>query len=77
MPGILIKDVPREIHERLKRRAAAHRRSLGREALVILEEVLADPAGPPTLDAIDALRITGARPLTQRMIDRAKTTGRP
>lgn len=77
MPGILIKDVPRELHERLKRRASAHHRSLGREALVILEAGLADSAGPPTLDAVDALRIKGTRPLTQRMIDRAKATGRP
>jgi len=77
MPGLLIKDLPREVHERLKKRAAAHRRSLGREALVILEEGLADSAGPPTLEVIDALRIRGARSLTQRIIDRAKATGRP
>ena len=77
MPGVLIRDVPDELHEKLKARAEAHRRSLGREALVLLERALATPAGPPTLDEIDTLRVEGAKPLTQDLIDRARQTGRP
>jgi plasmid stability protein len=77
MTGLLIKDVPKEIHDRLRSRAEAHRRSLTREALVILEEALADRSGPPTLEQIDRLRVRGAAPLTQDLIDRARQSGRP
>lgn len=77
MPGVLIRDVPEELHDKLKVRAEAHRRSLGREALVLLEQALSTPAGPPTLEQIDALRVEGAKLLTQDLIDRARTSGRP
>jgi len=76
MPGILIKDVPMSVHQKLKTRASANRRSLAREALVILERALADRAGPPTLEEIDRLRTKGASPLTQDLIDRARRSGR-
>jgi plasmid stability protein len=76
MPGVLIRDVPDELHEKLKVRAEAHRRSLGREALVLLEQALSTPAGPPTLEEIDSLRVEGARPLTQELIDSARQAGR-
>lgn len=77
MPGLLIKDLPDRLHARLKARAALHRRSLAREALVILESALLDEAGPPTLEEIDALRVRGTHPLTDTILDRARTTGRP
>ena len=77
MPGLLIKNFPEELHRRLKTRAAASRRSLQREALVMLENALRDPAGPPPLEEIDRLRLKPARPLTQNLIDRARAVGRP
>ena len=77
MPGMLIKEIPEDLHRRLKERAAANRRSLSREVLVMLEEAVAEPAGPPTLDEIDRLRVRGARPLTQDLLDRARSSGRP
>jgi plasmid stability protein len=77
MAGLLIKDLPEDLHRRLKERAAAHRRSMSREALLILEESLRDRAGPPSLDEIDDLRVRGDRPLTQRLIDQARGSGRP
>lgn len=77
MPGVLIRDVPEALHEKLKARAEVHRRSLGREALVLLEKALTTPAGPPTLEEIDRLRVKGAKPLTQELLDRARQTGRP
>ena len=77
MPGVLIRDVPEDLHEKLKARAEVHHRSLGREALVLLERALADPAGPPTLEEIDGLRVKGAKTLTQDLLDRARTTSRP
>lgn len=76
MPGLLIKDLPDDVHQRLKHRAEAHHRSLGREALVILEEALQDAAGPPALEEIDRLRAHGSGPLTQDLLDRARHLGR-
>jgi len=72
MSGLLIKDLPKELHRKLKRRAAANRRSLSSEAIVILETALHDPSGPPTLADLDRLRTRGARPLRQSIIDRAR-----
>ena len=40
MPDILIRNVPPELHARLKASAAAHRRSLTQEAIQIIEDNL-------------------------------------
>ena len=77
MPGLLIKDVPDHIHALLKARSAVRRRSMSREALIILERALRDKAGPPTLEEIDAMRVRGSRLLTQDLIDEARESGRP
>ena len=77
MPGLLIKDLPKDLHCLLKKRAAANHRSMSKEALLILEESLRDRAGPPTLAEIDEIRIKGKRPLSQKLLDRARSTGRP
>ncbi len=76
MPGILIKNVPQKIHEKLKERAEANRRSLSGEALTILERSLDDRAGAPALEDIDRVRIRGAKPLSQSIIDRARRADR-
>ena len=72
MTGILIKDLPKELHQKLKARASANRRSLSNEAITILETALHDRSGPPTLDQIDRLRVRGRRPLRQTIVDRAR-----
>jgi len=77
MPALLIKDIPPELHVELKRRARANRRSMAREALVLLERGVADPAGPPSLEAIDRGRVRGARPLDDALLDEARSAGRP
>jgi len=77
MPGLMIRDLPADLHERLKTRARAHRRSLTAEVLVILEETLNDRAGSRRLEDVDRQRIRGARPLTQELLDTARETGRP
>ena len=77
MASLMIRDVPPELHNRLKERAKANRRSLGKEALVILEEALGTGGWPPTIDELDKLRVRGARPLTQEMLDEARKTRRP
>ena len=76
MPGLLIKDLPPRLHRRLRARAALTHRSLGREALVILEEVLNVRAGPPALAEIDILRQKGPRPLTDALVEAARWEGR-
>jgi hypothetical protein len=38
MPSLLIKDVPREVHEWLKREAERNRRSMTQQAIVVFEE---------------------------------------
>jgi plasmid stability protein len=76
MPGLVIKDLPKELHRRLKARAAASHRSMGREALVILREALDDRAGPPTLDEVDAMRVRGRAPLTDSIVEEARNSGR-
>jgi plasmid stability protein len=77
MPGLLIKNVPAELHRKLKRRARENRRSLSSEALVLLEAAVGDAAGPPTLAEIDELRVSGRGPLTDEIIASARTSGRP
>ena len=76
MAGLLIKDVPRELHRKLKARAAANRRSLSGEVLTILESALHDRSGPLTLAQIDKLRARGRRPLTDAVLERARKRDR-
>ena len=76
MASLMIRDLPAGIHERLKERATANRRSLNKEALVILEEALGAGGWPPSLEEIDRLRVRGARPLTQELLDDARESGR-
>lgn len=64
MPGLLIKDFPPELHQKLKEEAARNHRSMTRQALVLLEqalfsqskntaELLPDPLRMPTALAAD------------------------
>lgn len=51
MPTITLKNVPEELHRRLKERAERHHRSLNREAIRCLEEVVSEePATPASID---------------------------
>lgn len=77
MASLMIRDLPPELHERLKERAKVNRRSLGKEALVILEEALGMSGWPPSIEELDSLRIRGPRPLTQDLLDEARESGRP
>ncbi len=77
MPGLLIKDLPARLHLRLKARASANGRSLSREVIFLLAEALEDRAGPPSLAEVDRLRMQGKRPLTQDLLDEARSSGHP
>ncbi len=71
MPALLIKDIPPEVHEWLKREAERNRRSMTQQAIVVLEERMRrfravrfpPPAKTRTI-------------LTAEFIDRAKREGR-
>jgi antitoxin FitA len=82
MPTTLtLKNVPDEVYERLKTAAAHNRRSLNREAIVVLETALA-PVQIPALERIARARaLRAALPVRAKFhakdIDAAKRTGRP
>lgn len=73
MPGLLIEDLPEELHRKLKERAAWNRRSMAREALALLEQALA---------TADMKRVQPPEPYTGRFliddnwINEAKRDGR-
>ena len=71
MSSLLIKDVPREVHEWLKREAERNRRSMTQQAIVILEERMRrfQPVKFPAPLRTRTL-------LTTEFIDRAKREGR-
>ena len=71
MPALLIKDIPREVHEWLKREAEDNRRSMTQQAILILEERMRrfHPVKfPPPVQTRTVL--------TAQFIDRAKREGR-
>jgi plasmid stability protein len=72
MAALLIKDLPKDLHDRLKRRAVQNHRSMTKEALAILEETLRNNPKRPTLAQIKRWQIRGAKPLTDEILRRAK-----
>jgi hypothetical protein len=71
MPALLIKGVPREVHEWLKREAERNRRSMTQQAIVVFEERM-QRFHPVTFPAPARTRTI----LTAEFIDRAKREGR-
>jgi hypothetical protein len=71
MPGLLIKDIPREVHEWLKREAKRNRRSMTQHAIFVFEERMHRfrPLKFPPPARTRAL-------LTAEFIDQAKREGR-
>jgi plasmid stability protein len=72
MPGLLIKNVPAPLHRKLKEVASRHRRSMTREAMVILEDALGREVPRGEWPA----PFKGSVPLTKNLIDKAKRAGR-
>jgi len=71
MPALLIKDIPREVHEWLKSEAERNRRSMTQQAIVLFEERMHRfrPLEFPPRARTRTL-------LTAEFIDRAKREGR-
>ena len=71
MPALLIKEIPREVHEWLKREAERNRRSMTQQTIVVLEERMRrfrPVRFPPPVQTRTIL--------TAEFIDRAKREGR-
>ncbi|MEK7765210.1 MAG: hypothetical protein AAB368_03130 [bacterium] len=70
MPSLLIKDLPADLHKRLREAAERHRRSMAKEALVALERGIDSaprPLPPPVRPTV---------PMTQAWLTRAIRRGR-
>jgi plasmid stability protein len=74
MPGLLIRDLPDDLHQKLKERAARNRRSLAKETLVILEKALRDMRAVQNPEPPAPHK--GQFQLTDEWIDQAKREGR-
>jgi plasmid stability protein len=72
MTGLLIKDLPPDLHQKLRDSATRHHRSLGKEALALLEEMLSRPSRALALPEPVQARFL----LTDDFLDGAKNQGR-
>ncbi len=80
MTTFTVKGIPDDLYQRLKERAAAHRRSINSELIVCLERaLLGDRIDPEQMLArADAVRERlEMRPYTQAALNAAKNRGRP
>lgn len=80
MPSLTVKGIPERLLDRLRRRAADHRRSLNAEVIECLERAAGTkPLDPEEfLSRVDELRRRApVRPLSDAAIRRAKRSGRP
>lgn len=73
MGSLMIRDLPDDLHRKLKMRAKKHHRSMNREAIAILQAVLREEEAvrevPPPY--------RGSVSLTRELIEKAKEDGRP
>jgi plasmid stability protein len=76
--NLSIKDVPRDLAERLRQRAARHHRSLQGELMSIIEQAAAEP-GPARAAAVPGprSRTQGWKTIEQLMAERQAAGWRP
>ncbi len=80
MANLTLKQVPDALYQRLKKRAANHRRSINNEAIMCLEQLLEPQRIDPKsrLEEIRALRRETPKVfLTDEALRQAKDEGRP
>ncbi|MDQ2867384.1 MAG: Arc family DNA-binding protein [Verrucomicrobiota bacterium] len=79
MPTITLKDIPRDLHRALRKRAKEHHRSLNKEVITTLRAATG-AAAPFDAAAAEAAaqraRTSFKRPVTAREISRWKRLGR-
>jgi plasmid stability protein len=80
MPNLSLKNLPKELHRRLKERARANRRSVNGEIIACLQEVLLPRRVDPD-EAAERIRAFRTRfrgpPITDEELARARGEGRP
>lgn len=75
MSTLVLKNLPEQLHERLKAQAAEHRRSLTQEAILVLEQgLLTRPRRAPLL--LPPPYVLKGGPLTIEQIEAAIEGGR-
>jgi plasmid stability protein len=73
MTDLLIRQMPEELHRKLKARARANRRSMNQEILVLLEQSVAGEGVRP----VPTVRpLKGAFPIDDEWLRRARDEGR-
>ncbi|MGH7441677.1 MAG: FitA-like ribbon-helix-helix domain-containing protein [bacterium] len=75
MPTIVVRDVPKALHQQIKQSAVEHHRSASKEALAILEEGLNRPR-LPRWDLLQDLPKIKGKPLDPVKIVRDARDGR-
>lgn len=74
MASLVIKNLPPELHNRLKKEALKAHRSMTKEAIYLMEAGLKDSSGPVQAQEIPA-PYQGKKPLTDKMIQKWKRQG--
>ena len=73
MPGLVIKDLPENLHRKLKAQAIRHHRSMTKEVLAVLERALSDE---DNAQKVVPPPFKGRFALTDEFIDQARREGR-
>ncbi len=73
MADLLIRQMPEDLHKKLKRRAQANRRSMNQEILILLEQSLANNRGAP---AVLPQPLVGAFRIDDSWLSQAREEGR-
>ena len=76
MPTLVVKNLPEQLHERLKAQAQAHHRSMTKEVIALIEQGLLASSAALTKPALPKLRRVGSGPLTAKWIASAIADGR-
>ena len=74
MATLVIKDLPDELHRRLKEEALKAHRSMTKEAIYLMEAALQEKAEPSRLQELPH-PYQGQKPLTDKMIQKWKRQG--
>lgn len=78
MASLTLKDIPKRLHQRLRDRAARHRRSLSQEALACLEQAVTGERVDPDALLAKARRLRArVKPVSQADVDHWTSLGRP
>lgn len=71
MPALVLKNIPEDLHRKLKLQAESNQRSMTRQAIFLLQQgVESSPAGRALTLAIRPFK--GKRPLTDEILEEAR-----